>query len=77
MEAGAAASEKFFDANQEEAVKAAEDAYKKAGAKVSPLSKADFDAWVALAKKTSWPEFEGKSADAKELLKLLLAGLGR
>lgn len=77
LEAGAAASEKFFDGVQDEAVKAAEEAFKKAGAKVRPLSKSEFDAWVDLAKKTSWPEFEGKSADAKELLKLLLADLGR
>ena len=77
LEAGAAASEKFFDANQDEAVKSAEEAFKKAGAKVRPLTKAEYDEWVALARKTSWPEFEGKSADAKELLRLLLAGLGR
>lgn len=77
LEAGAAASEKFFDGVQEEAVKAAEESFKKAGAKVRPLTKAEYEEWVALAKKTSWVEFEGKSDNAKELLKLLLAGLGR
>jgi TRAP-type C4-dicarboxylate transport system substrate-binding protein len=77
LEAGAAASEKFFDGVQEEAVKAAEAAFKKAGAKVRPLSKSEYEAWVELAKKTSWPEFENKSPAAKELLKQLLADLGR
>lgn len=62
---------------QEEAVKAAEESFKKAGAKVRPLTKTEYEEWVTLAKKTSWVEFEGKSDNAKELLKLLLAGLGR
>jgi hypothetical protein len=43
---------------------------------VRQLTKAEYDEWVALAKKTSWPEFEGKSAEAKDLLKQLLADLG-
>jgi hypothetical protein len=49
------------------------DAYTKAGAKVRALTKAEFDAWIDLAKKTSWPEFVAKSADAKQLLELITA----
>lgn len=77
MEAAATESEKFFNGTQKESVDVAVEAYKKAGANVRPLGKAEYDEWVSLAKKTSWPEFEGKSADSKELLRLLQAGLGR
>ncbi len=47
------------------------EAYTKAGAKVGPLTKAQFAAWIELAKKTAWPEFAAKSADAKVLLDLI------
>jgi TRAP-type C4-dicarboxylate transport system substrate-binding protein len=61
-------SDKWFAQSQSEAVDRMIAAYKKAGAQTAPLSKQDFDAWIALAKKTSWPEFAAKSADAKDLL---------
>ena len=64
-------SDKWFAANQREAVQHMVDAYKKAGAQVKPLTKQEFDAWIELAKKTSWPEFASKSADAKQLLELI------
>ncbi|QJR15171.1 TRAP transporter substrate-binding protein DctP [Usitatibacter palustris] len=73
FEEAADKSDAWFAANQHEAVKTMIDVYTKAGAKVQPLTKAQFDAWIDLAKKTSWPEFEAKSADAKELLKLITA----
>lgn len=71
FEEAANKSDEFFAAGQREAVKRMEEAYVKAGAKVRALSKAEFDAWIDLAKKTSWPEFSAKSADAKELLELI------
>jgi TRAP-type C4-dicarboxylate transport system substrate-binding protein len=77
FEEAATASEKFFDGTQDESVKQAVEAYSKAGVKVRPLNKAEYDAWVALAKRTSWPEFEGKSADAKALMQALMTSLGR
>jgi hypothetical protein len=48
-------SDKWFAQSQSEAVERMVEAYKKAGAQTAPLSKQDFDAWIALAKKTSWP----------------------
>ncbi len=49
------------------------DAYTKAGAKVRSLTKPEFEAWIALAKKTSGPEFTAMSADANQLLDLITA----
>jgi TRAP-type C4-dicarboxylate transport system substrate-binding protein len=72
FEEAADKSDKFFADTQREAVTNMIEAYKKAGAQVRPLTKAEFDAWIDLAKKTSWPEFAAKSADAKELLDLVL-----
>jgi TRAP-type transport system periplasmic protein len=66
-------SDEFFASTQREAVQHMIDAYKKAGAQVRPLTKAEFDAWIDLAKKTSWPEFAAKSPDAKQLLDLITA----
>ena len=72
FEAAADKSDQFFLGLQREATDKMAEAYKKAGAKVSEMSKADFDAWLDLAKKTSYPEFESKSPLAKELLTLLM-----
>ncbi|MEO7743027.1 MAG: TRAP transporter substrate-binding protein DctP [Usitatibacter sp.] len=73
FEEAAEVSNKWFAANQREAVQHMIDAYKKAGAQVKPLTKQEFDAWIDLAKKTSWPEYAAKSADAKQLLELITA----
>ena len=66
-------SDQWFKESQAKAVTNMVDVYKKAGAEVKPLTKAEFDAWIALAKKTSWPDFAAKSADAKQLLDLITA----
>ena len=73
FEEAADKSDKYFADGQREAVTRMVDAYTKAGAKVRALTKAEFDAWIDLAKKTSWPEFVAKSADAKQLLELITA----
>jgi len=72
FEDAADVSDKWFAQAQRDAVENMIAAYKKAGAQVRPLTKAEFDAWIDLAKKTSWPEFAAKSADAKQLLDLIL-----
>ena len=64
-------SDSFFAGTQREAVTQMIDAYTKAGAKVAPLTKEQFAAWIDLAKKTAWPEFSSKSADSKVLLDLI------
>jgi hypothetical protein len=48
-----------------------EEAFKKAGAQVRALTKAEYDAWVDLAKKTAWVEFQAKTPRGKELLDLI------
>jgi TRAP-type C4-dicarboxylate transport system substrate-binding protein len=73
FEEAADKSDEFFAAGQREAVKKMVDVYTKAGAKVRALTKPEFDAWIDLAKKTAWPEFSAKSADAKQLLELVTA----
>lgn len=64
-------SDAWFKDAQAQAVTNMEAVYKKAGAEVKALTKPEFDAWIDLAKKTAWPEFQAKSADAKELLELI------
>jgi TRAP-type transport system periplasmic protein len=71
FEEAADVSDKWFAQSQSEAVERMIAAYKKAGAETAPLGKKDFDAWIALAKKTSWPEFSAKSPEAKDLLDTL------
>jgi TRAP-type C4-dicarboxylate transport system substrate-binding protein len=73
FEEAADKSDAYFAGLQRDAVKNMVDAYTKAGAKVRALTKGEFDAWIELAKKTSWPEFTAKSADAKQLLDLVTA----
>jgi TRAP-type C4-dicarboxylate transport system substrate-binding protein len=73
FEEAANKSDEFFLGLQREATDKMKEAYEKAGAKVRQMSKAEFDAWLELAKKTSWPDFAAKSPEAKELLDALLA----
>ena len=72
FEDAAAKADEFFLKDQKEAVAKMEEAYRKAGAKVHYMTQGEFDQWVALAKKTAWPEFTAKSPLAKELLDVLL-----
>jgi hypothetical protein len=48
------------------------EAYVNAGGTARELSKAEFDAWVTLAKKTAYPEFSAISPTAKALMEELL-----
>ena len=72
FEEAAAKSDAYFLGLQRDAVDKMEEAYKKAGAKVHQMNRAEYDQWVALARETSWKEFAGKSPQAKELIDLLL-----
>jgi TRAP-type C4-dicarboxylate transport system substrate-binding protein len=63
-------SDEFFAADQRKTVGDMTQKFTQAGAKVRKMSKEEFDAWVALAKKTSWEEFKAKTPDGKELLEL-------
>lgn len=73
FEEAAAKSDDFFLGLQKEAVDKMEEAYKKAGAKVHEMTRAEYEEWVALAKRTSYKEYAAISPTAKELLELLLA----
>lgn len=73
FEEAANKSDEFFLGLQREATDKMKEAYEKAGAKVRQMTKEEFDAWLELAKKTSWPDFAAKSPEAKDLLDALLA----
>ncbi|MBM3508891.1 MAG: hypothetical protein FJX61_01960 [Alphaproteobacteria bacterium] len=64
-------SDTFFDGTQQEATAKMTEVYTKAGAKVRQLSKAEYDAWVDLAKKTAWVEYAKTAKAGKELLDLI------
>jgi len=64
-------SDQYFTKDQVNATKDMEAAFTKAGAQVRQLTKAEYDAWVALAKKTAWVEYQSKTPNGKELLNLI------
>jgi TRAP-type C4-dicarboxylate transport system substrate-binding protein len=49
------------------------DTFRGAGVEVVEMSKADFDAWLAIAKQTSYKEFSEKVPGGKELIEKALA----
>ncbi|MBM3377598.1 MAG: ABC transporter substrate-binding protein [Betaproteobacteria bacterium] len=65
-------SDAFFLTIQRESTMKMAEAYVKAGGTSREMSKAEFDAWVALAKKTAYPEYAKLSPTAKGLLDELL-----
>ena len=71
-----AASKKAEDYFFEEAKKLDQkmiDTFKGAGVEIAEMSKADFDAWLAIAKETSYKEFSEKVPGGKELIEKALA----
>lgn len=66
-------SDEYFVKDQLTATKDMEEAFRKAGAQVRALTKAEYDAWVDLAKKTAWVEFQGKTPRGRELIELITA----
>jgi TRAP-type transport system periplasmic protein len=74
FEEAAKASNEFFAKEQATALSDMVATFKKNNNQVRALTKAEYDAWIALAKKTAWPEFTAKSAEAKQLLDLITGG---
>jgi TRAP-type transport system periplasmic protein len=68
FEEAAAKSDEFFLAEQRKAVDDMAEAYKKAGGQIHVLTKAEFDQWIDLAKKTAYPEYAAISPLAKSIL---------
>jgi len=68
FEEAAEKSDQFFLEQQRKAVADMEAAYKKAGGQTHVLTKAEFDQWIALAKKTAYPEYAAISPLAKSIL---------
>ena len=50
-------------------------AFEEAGADVRPLTDAEFEAWVDLARETAWKKFETEVLNGKELIGLVETSL--
>ncbi len=66
-------AEVFFDQEIRKGDKKLIDTYKGAGVEVTEMSKADFDAWLAVAKASSYKNFSEKVKGGDELIKKALA----
>ena len=71
FEEAATISENYFNEEQKKAHADLRKAWEKAGGKVRELSDAEYDAWVALAKKTAWPKFEAEVKGGKSLVQVV------
>ena len=71
----AAKSETFFNGLQKEASEKMVETFKKNGNAVRSMTKAEYDAWVEIARTKAWPAFGQNTKQGKELLDLLLAAL--
>ena len=72
FEAAAAKSEKYFnDGLQKEASEKMVETFTKANNAVRPMTKAEYDAWVARAKEVAWPKFVKDAKQGQELLTLI------
>tara|TARA_R110000796_G_scaffold8871_6_gene30280 strand:- start:443 stop:1426 length:984 start_codon:yes stop_codon:yes gene_type:complete len=69
----AAKAQAFYleEAKKEDAASA--DVFREAGVEIATMSQADFDAWRALAQKTSYAKFVEDTPDGQKLLDLALA----
>jgi TRAP-type transport system periplasmic protein len=66
-------AEDFFDAEVRKGDQVMIDAYKKAGVEVVEMTKQDYDAWLEIAKKTSYKNFSAKVPDGAKLIDEALA----
>jgi TRAP-type C4-dicarboxylate transport system substrate-binding protein len=66
-------AEEFFEAEARKGDQVLVDTYKKAGVEVTEMSKADFDAWLAVAKESAYKEFAEKVKGGQELIDAALA----
>jgi TRAP-type C4-dicarboxylate transport system substrate-binding protein len=72
LEAGEKA-EVFFNEEVRKGDQVMIDAYKKAGVEVVEMSKADYDAWLAVAKESSYKNFAANVPDGDKLIEKALA----
>ncbi len=66
-------AEKFMTKEAAGLDKTFEKAYKAAGVELAYMDKNDFDAWLAIAKKSSYKSFSEKVADGQKLIDMALA----
>ena len=66
-------SEAFFDTEVRKGDQLMVDTYKKAGVEVVEMSKEDYDAWLALAKESSYKNFAEKVSGGDKLIEKALA----
>jgi TRAP-type C4-dicarboxylate transport system substrate-binding protein len=66
-------SEAFFDSEVRKGDQLMIDTYKKAGVEVVEMSKEDYDAWLALAKESSYKNFAEKVSGGDKLIEKALA----
>jgi TRAP-type C4-dicarboxylate transport system substrate-binding protein len=66
-------AEAFFDQEVRKGDQIMIDTYKKAGVEVVEMSKADYDAWLELAKKSSYKNFAEKVPGGDKLIEKALA----
>ena len=72
FEEAADKADAFFLTVQREATSKMADLYRNSGGTSREMSKQEFDAWVALARKTAYPEYAALSPTAKGLMDELL-----
>ncbi|KQY26918.1 ABC transporter substrate-binding protein [Rhizobium sp. Root482] len=66
-------AEAFFNEEVRKGDQTMIDAYKKAGVEVVEMSKEDYDAWLAVAKESSYKNFAAKVPDGDKLIEKALA----
>ena len=71
--AGGKKSEEYFDGESRKGDQVLIDTYKKAGVEVTEMSKADFDAWLAVAKESAYKKFAEDVKGGGELIEAALA----
>jgi TRAP-type C4-dicarboxylate transport system substrate-binding protein len=73
LRAGAAKAQAFYLAEAKKADAASAAKFKEAGVKLASMSQADFDAWRAVAKSSSYKAFAEETKDGQQLLDMALA----
>jgi len=71
LERAAASTQEKFNAAQAKVKQETLAAFTKAGAQIHTMSKPEFDQWLALSRRVSWPEFARISPAAQELVDAL------
>jgi TRAP-type C4-dicarboxylate transport system substrate-binding protein len=71
--AGAEKAEAYFSEEIKKGDQIMVDTFKKAGVEVVEMSKADYDAWLAIAKESSYKNFAEKVEGGEELIQKALA----